>query len=237
LPDVRLNRRIEMETAERPFSHVDFIGPDGREPVRPWMTWLLTGSILAVYVAQLIGAQHGFDRVGTTLSVGPDSLARHRYWTLLTYAWAHAVPSRRLPIYAGFHLVTNIVPLFCVAPSLERRCGPWWLLALYCGGAIASALAWNAWHPRPDDAMIGASGALFALIAAGGALGVQVWRADFIFFQLPLRLDLRLAAIILCAFEAVQMLFRGLPDVAHVAHLGGALFGFCFAFISSRQGR
>jgi membrane associated rhomboid family serine protease len=225
-----------MKNTDR-LSHVDFIGPDGRSPVRPWMTWLLTGSILAVYVAQLIGARHGFDRVGTALSVGPETLARHRYWTLLTYAWAHAVPSRTLPIYAGFHLVTNIVPLFCVAPPVERRRGPWWLLALFCGGVISSALAWDAWHPRPGDAMIGASGALFAVIVAGGVFRIQLWRADFIFFQLPMRLDLRLAAIVLCAFEAVQMLFRGLPAVAHVAHLGGALFGLCFALISSRQVR
>jgi len=226
-----------METADRLFLHADFIGRDGRYPARPWMTWLLTGSILAVYVAQLFGMRHGFDTVGTRLSVGPETLAAHRYWTLLTYAWAHAVPSRTLPIYAGFHLVTNIVPFFCVAPALERRCGPWWLLALFCGGAISSALAWNAWHPRPNDAMIGASGALFALIAAGGVLDLRLWRADFVFFQLPLRLDLRTAAIVLCAFEAVQMLFRGLPDVAHVAHLGGALFGFCFALISPRHAR
>jgi len=226
-----------METADRLFLHADFIGRDGRHPPRPWMTWLLTGSILAVYVAQVLGMRHGFDTVGTRLSVGPETLAQHRYWTLLTYAWAHAVPSRTLPIYAGFHLATNIVPFFCIAPTLERRLGPWSLLALFCGGAICSALAWNAWHPRPGDAMIGASGALFALIAAGGVLGLRLWRADFVLFQLPLRLDLRVAAIVLCAFEAVQMLFRGLPDVAHIAHLGGALFGFCFALISPRHAR
>jgi membrane associated rhomboid family serine protease len=147
------------------------------------------------------------------------------------------VPSRSLPVYVGFHLVTNIVPFFCIAPSLERRRGPWWLLALFCGGAIFSALAWDAWHPRPNDAAIGASGALFAIIAAGGVLGVRLWRADFVLFQLPLRLDLRFAAIVLCAFEAAQMFFRTLPDVAHVAHLGGALFGFFFALISLRQAR
>jgi membrane associated rhomboid family serine protease len=28
-----------------------------------------------------------------------------------------------------------------------------------------------------------------------------------------------------------------MPDVAHIAHLGGALFGFCFALISPRQAR
>jgi membrane associated rhomboid family serine protease len=207
------------------------------KPAFPWMTWLLTGSILAVYVVQLLGIRHGRDMVGTALAFGPMTMAQHRYWTLLTYAWAHAMPLAALPVYAGFHLATNVVPLFCIAPALERRRGPWWLLAVYVGGAISSALAWYAWHPRPGELMVGASGALFAVIAAGGVLGVQVWRVDLVFFQLPLRLDLRLAAVVLCLVEFAQMFFRGMPNVAHMAHLGGALFGVIVALFSWRQTR
>jgi membrane associated rhomboid family serine protease len=207
------------------------------EPSRPWMTWLLTGSILAVYVVQLLGVRHGMDTVGTALAVGPEALAQHRYWTLLTYAWAHAVALPGMPIYAGFHLLTNVAPLFCIGPTLERRRGPWWLLALFVGGAICSALTWDAWHPRLDGGMIGASGAVFALLGAGGLLGLEVWRVDFIFFEVPLRLSLRLAAVVLCLIELGQMFLRGLPHVAHIAHLGGALFGVIFALISSRQAR
>jgi membrane associated rhomboid family serine protease len=212
-----------------PFSQAEFAGVLGASPRRPWMTWLVTGSILAVYLAQLVGARHNVDLLGNALAVGPAAVAHHRWSTLLTYAWAHAMPIRAMPPYAGFHLAINIVPLFCIAPALERRRGPWWLLILYAGGAVASAFAWLASHPLPSDEMIGASGALFALIGAGGVLGVQIWRADFVFYQLPLRLDLRFAAILLCALEALQMLGRGMPDVAHVAHLGGALFGAIFA--------
>ena len=207
------------------------------KPSRPWMTWLLTGSILAVWLVQLLGVRHGVDTIGTALAFGPESVARDRYWTLLTYAWAHAVPLPGLPFYAGFHLATNVVPLFCIGPALERRCGPWWVLALFAGGAIASALAWYAWHPAPGAAMIGASGALFALIAAGGVLDVQMWRVDLLFVQFPLRLDLRVAAVVLCVLELAQMFFHGLPDVAHVAHLGGALFGVLVGFFSPRQAR
>jgi membrane associated rhomboid family serine protease len=204
---------------------------------RPWMTWLLTASILTVYVAQLFSVRHGVDTLGTALAFGPETMERHRYWTLLTYAWAHAVPLRGMPFYAGFHLISNIVPLFCIGPALERRQGPWWLLGVFIGGSVVSALAWYSWHPRLSDAMIGASGALFALIAAGGVLGVHLWRVDFGFFQLPLRLSLRLAAVVLCLVELAQMFFRSLPDVAHVAHLGGALFGAIIALFSSRLAR
>jgi membrane associated rhomboid family serine protease len=203
----------------------------------PWMTWLLTGTILLVWVVQFFGIRHGIDVVGTSLAVGPEALAQHRYWTLLTYAWAHAQPLAGLPLYAGFHLATNVVPLFCIGPAVERRCGPWWVLAVFAGGAIASALAWIAWHPGPQAAMIGASGALFALIAAGGVMGVHLWRVDLVFFQIPLRLDLRLAAVVLCLIELGQMFLHGLPDVAHVAHLGGALFGVACGLFMPRHAR
>jgi membrane associated rhomboid family serine protease len=194
------------------------------KPARPWMTWLLTGTILAVWIVQWIGARHGVDVVGKALAFGPAAMARHRYWTLLTYAWAHALPLRGLPLYAGFHLASNVVPLICIGPALERRCGPWWILAVFAGGAVAAA-------------MIGASGALFALIAAGGVLGVQIWRVDLVFFQLPLRLSLRLASVVLCLIELAQYFLNSLPDVAHVAHLGGALFGGLCGLLSLRQAR
>jgi membrane associated rhomboid family serine protease len=219
------------------FSRAEFAAVFSAPARRPWMTWVITMSILCVYVAQLFGMRHQADVVGSALAVGPEALFEHRYWTLLTYAWAHAVPNRTLPVYAGFHLVTNIVPLFCVAPALERRRGPWWLLTLFCGGAVASAWTWLAGHPGPGEAMIGASGAIFALIAAGGVLRIRLGRADFVFFQLPLRLDLRWATVVLCALEAAQMFWRGLPDVAHAAHLGGALFGAAFALVLRREAR
>jgi membrane associated rhomboid family serine protease len=219
------------------FSRADEVAVFGSPPRAPWMTWFLVLSICGVYVVQLLSQRHNFDAAGTALAVGPEALARHRYWTLLTYAWAHALPLRGLPWYAGFHLATNVVPLFCLAPALERRRGPWWLLALYFGGAVASALVWLACHPRPNDAMIGASGALFALIAAAGVMNVQLWRANFVFFELPLRLNLRLAALVLCALEAAQMAWHRLPDVAHAAHLGGAFFGACFALATLRGNR
>jgi membrane associated rhomboid family serine protease len=218
-----------MPARERIFTPADFAAVFGAPPRRPWMTWLLTGAILATYVAQLAGERHGFDRVGAALAFGPQAWASHRYWTLLTYAFAHAVPGGKLPFYVGFHLAANVVPLFCVAPAVERRLGPWRLIALFFGGAVGSALVWEMGHPRPDDAIIGASGALFAILAAGGILNLRMARADLIVAQLPLRLDFRIAAIVLVAFELVQMALHEMTAVAHLAHLGGAAVGALFA--------
>jgi membrane associated rhomboid family serine protease len=209
--------------------------PPSRQPPRAWMTWFLTGSILAVYVWQLLASRHGFDVVGTELAFSPQAFATHRSWTLLTYAWAHAIPSPHQPAYLGLHLISNVFPLFCVGPAVERWRGPWWFLALYLGGAAFSALTW--YVCAGNGAMIGASGAIFALFTAGGMLGIQLRRVDFAFFTLPLHLSLRAAAWVLCGLEAVQMVIPGLPEVAHAAHLGGALFGVLFVLVVRRLAR
>lgn len=194
------------------------------------MTWLLTGSILAVYVWQLLAARPGEDVIGSRMAVSPQALAEHRYWTLVTYAWAHAIPLPHQPVFLLLHLVSNVFPLFCIGPALERWRGPWVFLALYLGGAVASALAWYAFDG--SGAMIGASGAVFALFTAAGVLEIHLRRVDFIFFSISFRLNLRLAAWVLCGFELVQMIIPGLPEVAHIAHLGGALFGVVFVLLA-----
>ena len=206
----------------------------GTSPRRAWMTWFLTGSILAVYVGQLLGVRGGRDIVGSELAFSPQALATDRYWTLLTYAWAHAVPLSHQPAYLGLHLVSNVCPLFCLGPALERWRGPWVFLALYIGGVLFSALTWYACGGT--GAMIGASGAVFALFTAAGMLGIHLRRVDFALFTLPLHLNLRLAAWVLCGLELLQMVIPGLPEVAHVAHLGGGLFGVLFVLVA-RAGR
>jgi membrane associated rhomboid family serine protease len=219
---------------KRPLQELPSAGAQYCRPQdhRAWMTWLLTGSILAVWVWQLLGSRRGIDVVGTKLAFGPETMAAHHYWTLLIYAWAHALPLPRQPAYLGFHLVTNVFPLFCLGPALERWRGPWWFLALYLGGAVTSALVWSACGGT--GGMIGASGAIFALFTAAGVLGVQLRKVDFVFFTLSIRLNLRVAALVLCGVEAAQMLMHQFPNVAHVAHLGGGLFGAFFALLARR---
>ena len=198
------------------------------------MTWCLTGSILAVYIWQLLGQRHGIDLIGGRLAVGPEAMAAGRYWTFLTYAWAHAIPLPTQPDWVALHLVTNVFPLFCIGPVVERWRGPWVFLALYVGGAIAAALAWYVFQSDPRGAMIGASGAVFALFTAAGTLGIQLRRVDFIFFTPRFHLDLRTAAVVLTGVEVAQLFFRGLPEISHIGHLGGAVFGVIFALLAQR---
>ncbi len=77
-----------------------------RRPVA-WVTWFIVGSTVAVFLLQLLMLHlFGEDVVGDALAFSPDAMAEHRYWTVLTYAWAHAVALFRQlrPLLAAYRL-------------------------------------------------------------------------------------------------------------------------------------
>jgi membrane associated rhomboid family serine protease len=195
-----------------------------RRPVA-WVTWSLAATTIAIFLLQL-ASLHLFndDVIGNALAFSPQAVAEHRYWTVLTYAWAHAVG-----FYGIFwlHIVANMIPLICLGPALEQILGHLRFLGLYLGGAIAAALVWYFFTSPAgsDDAIIGASGAVFAIIAGIGVAIPRVRVTVLLFFIIPLRMSMGLLAIVACGIEGASMIFGWMPEVAHSAHLGGAAFG------------
>lgn len=205
-----------------------------RRPIA-WITWLLVGSTVAVFGLQLL-ALHlwGDDVVGDALAFSPDAWADHHYWTVLTYAWAHAVAMFGDSSLFWLHIVSNMIPLICLGPALEEILGHWRFLGLYVGGAIASALVWlffnsfSSGSADSDQGIIGASGAVFAVIAGIGTAAPTARVTVFLFYVLPLRMSMRLLSLVVCGIEAASILFHWMPEIAHSAHLGGAVFGFLY---------
>ena len=200
-------------------------------PKRPfaWITWTLVGSTVAIFLLQLLSLHvYGVDVVGDTLAFSSQAWADHRYWTLLTYAWAHAVVLFGDPGLFWLHIVSNMLPLIFLGPPMEELLGKWRFLGLYLGGAISSALVWFLFNPGVDEPIIGASGAIFALIAAAGTAAPHTRVVVYFFFVLPIPMSLQVLAIAACGIELIQIIFNWMPEVAHSAHLGGAAFGFLY---------
>jgi membrane associated rhomboid family serine protease len=205
-----------------------------RRPVA-WVTWLLVGSTVAVFLLQLLGLHlYGDDVVGNALAFSSRAMAEHHYWTVLTYAWAHAVAMFGDSGLFWLHIVANMIPLICLGPALEELLGHGRYLGLYLGGAIASVLVWYALNLHVDEPIIGASGAVFAIIAAIGTAIPRVRVTVLLFYILPLRMSMRVLALTICGVEVAQMLFHWMPEVAHSAHLGGAAFGFLYVMAFRR---
>ncbi len=130
-------------------------------------------------------------------------------WTFVTSMFIHAPTS-------VFHILFNMLTLWCVGPFLERLMGHWPYLMLYVvagiGGGVGMEL-WAAFGGDPTNWLTfsyGASGALFGLFAAvlvvyrkAGAdmRSMLVWMA--INFLMPLVV----------------------PNIAWQAHVGGFVFG------------
>ena len=134
------------------------------------------------------------------------------------------------------HLLGNLVFLLIFGLSAERAMGPWRLLALFLLGGAAANLAAAIMIGTPDRLIIGASGAVSALIGAylalfpGAKLGLVVPLGLFLqFVKVP-------AALLIGVWALLQLVFTftgpAFGAVAWSAHLAGFAFGGAFALIA-----
>jgi len=121
------------------------------------------------------------------------------------------------------HLLFNMFGLYMFGSAVEATWGPKRFLFYYffCGfGALAAQMVvmWT----EGSGAVLGASGAVFGLLAAFGMLYPNQ-RIMLLFPPIPMK-----AKYFVIGYAAIE-LFSGFgkvnDGVAHFAHLGGAIFG------------
>lgn len=134
------------------------------------------------------------------------------------------------------HLLGNLVFLLIFGLPAERAMGPWRFLLLFLlGGAIAN-LATVFMIGGPERLVIGASGAVSAVIGAYLALfpraklGVVVPLGLFLeFIRAPASLLIGVWAVLQIVFAYIGPAFGA---VAWSAHIVGFLFGVVFALVA-----
>jgi membrane associated rhomboid family serine protease len=136
------------------------------------------------------------------------------------------------------HLIGNLLFLLIFGPPAERAMGPWRFLALFLAGGVVANLAAVLAIATPGQLVIGASGAVSALIGAylalfpGARLGLVVPLGLFLqFVKMP-------AAVLIGVWAALQLVYTFIGPafgaVAWSAHLAGFAFGGVFALIARR---
>ena len=124
------------------------------------------------------------------------------------------------------HLLLNMLLLVFMGRILEAATGPGRMLATYVAGAFAAAAAQWAWDPSSINPMVGASGAISALIGAYAAgfgqpkpvtQDPRANRAIHVLWLLAAWIVLQLMFDLLAAGEGVA--------VATPAHIGGFVAG------------
>lgn len=156
--------------------------------------------------------------------------------TLIPAEWSHlAVPLWLTPLSATFihanwlHLGFNMLMLVFCGRHVEHVVGKWLTLGLYVAGAYASAAAeWLA-DPNALSPMVGASGAISALL---GTYALLYSKQEVRSFG-PISSNMVRAAWLAAGWIAIQLMIglatRGedgvLGHIAIAAHIGGFIAG------------
>jgi len=187
---------------------------------------------VAVYVVEIVetSSARGHGRVVELLGTHVD--ARHpqddtltrpwMWWQFLTYGFTHSPADVQ-------HIIFNMLTLFFLGRDVEQWYGTREFIRLYLVMLAFSGLVWAVTTRllHGDSApLIGASGAISGVVVLYALLFPK--RTLLFMFVLPLPAWLLGAMAI--AFDIFGSLGGGNPQVAYVAHLGGAAFALAYFY-------
>ena len=135
---------------------------------------------------------------------GPAVFGGHEYWRLISGAFLHG---------GVLHIALNMFALWQVGRFVELITGSARMLVIYFICAILSSYA--AAYFNYDQAVVGASGAIFGLFGALVAIGIRLGKRgrDLITQTLPI-----IVLNLVLGFS--------IANIANSAHIGGLIAGF-----------
>jgi membrane associated rhomboid family serine protease len=207
---------------------------------RPWTTYALLAAVIAIMFVEIGIAQLGMNLRAFMYSFGlvsaDFSWADPRtYFTLITFNFLHS---------SARHFATNAIILLLAGAAVEKRLGWRTTLSIWMAGGVASGILHLLIFPDSTRTLVGASGAISALIGATLVLGwhwslpVKLWRGRGTLFHVPLPL----IVLVWAGYQmyATAQLFHGPATDLTVAtwiHLGGFFFGAAVAGTLHLTGR
>jgi rhomboid family protein len=189
-------------------------------PHRPLVTWGLIALNIVVFLAEFTG---NFEVIVTHFGLTPISLFSNLTWpgqlppplTLVSYMFLHN---------DIVHLGGNMLFLWVFGDDVEEALGRWRFFAFYLSCGVIAAVAFVLSDPQSSVPLIGASGAIAAIVIAYVMLRPCA-KVTVLFAIIPLRLS---AYWVVGAFVLTQIMSLGSAsksDVAYWCHFGGMLAG------------
>jgi membrane associated rhomboid family serine protease len=190
--------------------------------ITPWVGRLIiANAVMLLLLMTLFTSREVFQ----ALQFSPRT-AFTRPWTFVTYMFVHA---------SLLHLLANMLMLFVFGTAVESRMGSrnFIMYYLFCGvgAAVFSLLLAGI---MPVGAFVGASG---AVLGAAVAFAMFWPDAELIVFPIPVPIKARTLVIGLVVLDLIGSRLWPNDGIAHIAHLGGALFGYLFFRIQSLSHR
>ncbi|MCP4684964.1 MAG: rhomboid family intramembrane serine protease [bacterium] len=182
-------------------------GPGALSPFIKWML-IINGGI---YVLQYI-----FPAMTYHLGLTPARFFAefpNLLYSVFTYMFLHSTGQ-------FFHILFNMFALWMFGTEIEFTWGSRKFARFYIFCGLAGAILTLIVYPSQMAPMIGASGAIYGLLIAYWLMFPS--RQLYIYFVLPVKVKWAIPGFMLLGF-----FFSG-GNVAHMAHLGGAIFGLAY---------
>jgi len=183
-------------------------------PITPGIKGLIIANV-SVFALQVLTARFGGGGIEDLFGLNAERVISDLWlWQFVTYMFLHSTQSI-------MHILLNMLMLWMFGTDIERLWGTRLFLKYYficgVGAAITTSLLFR------HSLTIGASGAVFGVMLA---YAMQYPRRQ-VLFMMFVPMPASTFVLICIGVEAFSLL--GLPDgVAHIAHLGGVLFGYLY---------
>lgn len=207
---------------DRPYMTTSF-----EDRAKKLLFWII-GINVGVFVLQNILSASGAKSVlNTYFALRADSLGNGFIWTPITYSFLHSTSS-------FLHILGNMLGVFFLGRAVLPVLGQKRFLQLYLASAIVGGLLWFIVSFASNaSSVIGASAAVFGLLAFFACLYPNQEIQILLFFILPIRVRPKVLAFVMLGISVLGLFFQeifsqGDNIVAHSAHLGGMLAGFLF---------
>ena len=130
-------------------------------------------------------------------------------------------------MHGGFlHLLFNMLALYMFGRYIEYQIGSRPFIKLYLLGGIFAGICHLVFVNAYGTPVVGASGAICTILAAFAIMNPDTKLMVFLGF-IPVIMKARTMVLLYALYTLVMALIGG-GNVAHLAHLGGLLFGFMY---------
>ncbi len=164
----------------------------------------------AVFFLQLFLPEHFLLLFGLV----PALVWEHFYvWQLFTYQFLHG---------GLFHLLFNMLALWMFGCDLERRWGTQFFLKYYFVSVVGGGILNTLILPGQLAPSIGASAGIYGILLAYGL----IYPNQIVYFYFLFPIKMKHFVWIIGGIAFYSSLTAGQSGIAHLAHLGGMLFGY-----------
>jgi membrane associated rhomboid family serine protease len=136
-------------------------------------------------------------------------------WQLFTYQFLHG---------GLFHLLFNMLALWMFGCTLERRWGSAFFLRYYFVCVVGGAVLNTVLVPGQNVPSIGASAGIYGILLGFGL----IYPDQIVYFYFLFPIKMRHFVLIIGAISLYSSITSSQGGIAHLAHLGGMLFGYLY---------